>query len=132
MPGRRYNSGSYRYGYNTQEKVLELGEGHYTAEFWEYDSRIGTRWNVDPKRFPGVSPYVVNLDNPIVLKDKGGDCPVCFAILLAGFLTTPNWAIEPTGGPNDKLGIEHARNIHDRWVVYTLLASAMGAGTISP
>jgi len=40
----------YRYGFNGQEKTDELkGSGnHYTAEFWEYDSRLGRRWNVDP------------------------------------------------------------------------------------
>jgi len=37
----------YRYGFNTQEKVFEISKDHYTARYWEYDSRLGRRWNVD-------------------------------------------------------------------------------------
>ena len=49
MPGRKYSAGSaYRYGFNGQEKSDEIGEGLTTAMYWEYDSRIGRRWNVDP------------------------------------------------------------------------------------
>ena len=42
---------AYRYGFNGQEKSDEIkGEGSsYTAEFWEYDPRIGRRWNIDPE-----------------------------------------------------------------------------------
>jgi hypothetical protein len=41
MPGRSFNSGDYRYGFNGQEKDDEIaGIGNsYTAEFWQYDSR---------------------------------------------------------------------------------------------
>ena len=43
-------SGGYRYGFQNQEKDDEIkGEGiSYTAEYWEYDSRLGRRWNLDP------------------------------------------------------------------------------------
>ncbi len=78
MPGRQYTSGNkYRYGYNTQEKAEEISEGHYTAKFWEYDSRIAHRWNIDPKYkdVPMLSPYVVNINNPIMSADPNGDCP---------------------------------------------------------
>jgi hypothetical protein len=52
MPGRSFQSGSgYRYGAQGQEKVEEIAPGHYKAEFWEYDSRIGRRWNLDPFRY---------------------------------------------------------------------------------
>jgi len=65
----------YKYGYNTQEKVDEIaGAGnHYTAQFWEYDPRIVLRWNQDPKQIIGVSPYVVNGDNPNYYTDPLGD-----------------------------------------------------------
>lgn len=68
-------AGSYRYGYNTQEKVDEIaGSGnHYTAQFWEYDPRVVMRWNQDPKQIIGVSPYVINGDNPIYYTDPNGD-----------------------------------------------------------
>jgi hypothetical protein len=41
-------AGDYRYGFNGQEKVDEIsGVGnHNTALFWEYDTRLGRRWNV--------------------------------------------------------------------------------------
>ena len=50
MPGRKYQQGNsnYRYSINGQEKESELNENITTAEFWEYDSRIVRRWNVDP------------------------------------------------------------------------------------
>ncbi len=72
IPSRSFTSGSYRYGYNTQEKVDEIAQGHYTAPFWEYDSRTGIRWNVDPISFPWQSPYVTNNDNPIYFTDELG------------------------------------------------------------
>ncbi|MCC5915989.1 MAG: hypothetical protein JJU02_01545, partial [Cryomorphaceae bacterium] len=75
MPGRRYNQGDYRYGFNTQEKVDEVkGSGnHYTAEFWEYDPRVVKRWNTDPKPNPSFSPYAINQCNPIWFSDPMGD-----------------------------------------------------------
>jgi hypothetical protein len=68
---------NYRFGFNTQEKDDEVyGAGNLnTAEFWEYDTRLGRRWNVDPVEFENVSPYVVNFDNPIFLFDPNGDSP---------------------------------------------------------
>ncbi len=48
--GRGYSSETYRFGFNTQEKTDEIaGPGnHNTATFWEYDGRLGRRWNIDP------------------------------------------------------------------------------------
>jgi hypothetical protein len=51
MPGRSYTaSTAYRYGFNGQEKSIEINSdgNSYTAQFWEYDSRSGRRWNLDP------------------------------------------------------------------------------------
>jgi hypothetical protein len=75
MVNRYSNAGSYRYGVNGQEKSNEVkGEGNsYNAEFWEYDSRIGRRWNLDPKPSVGISEYSTFLDNPILLNDPFGD-----------------------------------------------------------
>lgn len=47
----------------------------YTAEFWEYDSRTGRRWNRDPKPLTEESEYATNKDNPIKYNDPNGDCP---------------------------------------------------------
>ena len=58
MPERKFDAGSgYRYGFNGQEKSDDVTAGNYTAEFWEYDSRIGRRWNRDPKYTFGLSEY---------------------------------------------------------------------------
>jgi hypothetical protein len=65
----------YRFGFNTQEKSIELNSGGNltTALFWEYDSRIGRRWNLDPKPQISISDYGVNGLNPIIMFDPMGD-----------------------------------------------------------
>lgn len=66
---------SYGFGHNTQEKVNEIsGIGnHYTALFWEYDTRLGRRWNLDPKPAVGISHYAAFGNNPILYPDVLGD-----------------------------------------------------------
>lgn len=54
-----------------------MGEGHTTALFWEYDARLGRRWNVDPITKVGQSPYSVLSNNPIIKYDEYGDCDDC-------------------------------------------------------
>jgi hypothetical protein len=73
-----------RYGFNGQEKTDEIaGIGnHTTAEFWEYDTRVGRRWNLDPKPQAGESPYSSLRDNPIMRKDADGDSSI-FPVLVA-------------------------------------------------
>ncbi|MFM1971597.1 MAG: hypothetical protein RL185_279, partial [Bacteroidota bacterium] len=66
----------YRYGgSNGQEKTDEIaGNGnHYTAEYWEYDTRLGRRWNLDPVVKEHRSPYDVFSNNPIIMVDPNGD-----------------------------------------------------------
>lgn len=72
MPGRCFNGNDYRYGMNGQEKDLEIAEGIYTAEYWEYDSRLGRRWNLDPIRRTKQSPYACFNSNPIYFIDPLG------------------------------------------------------------
>ncbi len=74
MSSRSYSSPAYRYGFNGQEKDDEVsGSGNTnTAEYWEYDPRIVTRWNRDPITFPWQSPYDINNNNPIVFTDPLG------------------------------------------------------------
>ena len=61
------NSGGYRYFFNGQEDDNEVfGEvANYTAEFWQYDSRLGRRWNIDPVFKAYESPYACFAGNPI-------------------------------------------------------------------
>jgi hypothetical protein len=78
MPNRSYSlsSGSkYRFGFNTQEKDDEVyGAGNLnTAMFWEYDTRIGRRWNTDPKGNVFESLYATFGNNPILNNDINGD-----------------------------------------------------------
>ena len=65
----------YRFGMNTQEKDDEIyGKGNASsAEFWEYDSRLGRRWNQDPKPNPSISNYACFANNPIFITDPLGD-----------------------------------------------------------
>jgi hypothetical protein len=65
----------YAFGFNTQRKDLDIDENgnHYTAEFWEYDGRIGRRWNIDPVRKDYESSYAVLSNSPISHTDILGD-----------------------------------------------------------
>jgi hypothetical protein len=65
----------YRFGFNGQEKVNEIaGTGnHNTALFWEYDTRLGRRWNLDPKPQISISDYSVVGNNPLINTDVLGD-----------------------------------------------------------
>ncbi len=74
MPGRNYqSSSSYRYGMNGQEKDNEIFEGAMTAQYWEYDSRLGKRWNVDPVEKPWRSGYDAFDNKPIWKVDPNGN-----------------------------------------------------------
>jgi hypothetical protein len=95
MPNRTFSlsSKSYRFGFNTQEKDDEVyGAGNLnTAEFWEYDTRIGRRWNVDPKPNVSVSPYATFENNPIWKNDIKGDSGVSVTLALTlGFSIAGN------------------------------------------
>jgi hypothetical protein len=81
-------AGAYRYGFNGQEKVDEIaGVGnHNTALFWEYDTRLGRRWNVDPVDQEYQSPYSVLNNNPLLYLDFNGDFGILFGLM---FLSTP-------------------------------------------
>ena len=74
LPMRTYTDGTYRYGFNGQELDQEVGNGIYTAEFWEYDARLGRRWNLDPMNWKCVeqSPYATFNNNPIFFSDPQG------------------------------------------------------------
>jgi len=75
MKGRQFNEKNFRYGLNGQEKVDEIsGDGnHTTAMFWECDTRLGRRWNQDPKPNSSISNYAVFANNPILFTDLLGD-----------------------------------------------------------
>ena len=80
MPGRSFTMGGYRYFFNGQEADNEvLGEGaSLTAEFWQYDTRLGRWWGVDPvfADNSSFSPYIFTNNNPILLIDPDGGNPI--------------------------------------------------------
>jgi len=76
--GRTYQaetSVKYRFGMNTQEKDDEIyGKGNASsAEFWEYDTRLGRRWNLDPINRIWESRYSVFGNCPITNIDIKGN-----------------------------------------------------------
>ena len=73
MKERSFSNEEYRFGFNTQEKSTELGEDTYTAEFWQYDSKIARRWNNDPRPNTSISVYAAFAGNPIWFNDVKGD-----------------------------------------------------------
>jgi RHS repeat-associated protein len=76
MAERNYSSSKYRYGYNKQERNDEVcGIGNIlTAEHWEYDSRLGRRWNTDPLEFNNASesPFACFSNSPVNYFDEKG------------------------------------------------------------
>ena len=70
----RYAMGGYRYSFTGQESDNEVyGEGKsLSAEFWQYDTRLGRRWNVDPVFKEYESPYACFAGNPVWFADKFG------------------------------------------------------------
>ncbi len=74
MPGRKFNTPEYAYGHGGQLADDEITDNrsHYSAEYWEYDSRLGRRWNVDPVVYPWQSSYATFNNNPIVFNDPKG------------------------------------------------------------
>ncbi len=77
MPNRSYTAGSqFRYGFNGQESSNEVSNNSTTAEFWQYDSRIARRWNLDPRPDISESPYSSFKCNPVLFSDVLGDTSV--------------------------------------------------------
>ena len=68
------NIGGYRYFFNGQEGDNEVfGDGMgLSAEFWQYDTRLCRRWNLDPVFKEYESPYACFAGNPVWLKDPLG------------------------------------------------------------
>jgi len=93
----RYYNGGYRYFFNGQEADNEvLGEGvSLSAEFWQYDSRLGRRWNVDPVFKEYESPYACFAGNPVWFADRfGADTIFDDETARKNFLDTYNEIVE--------------------------------------
>ncbi len=104
---RTVSAESYRYGWQTQERVDEIsGSGnHYTAEHWEYDPRVVFRWNRDPVVKHDQSPYSILAGNPIWFIDPNGADSSLYNANTGAFMAkgiTPEddktaiWTVDPT------------------------------------
>jgi hypothetical protein len=84
MPGRNFNSTSYRYGFGNHEKDDEVsGSGNaYDFGGYGYDPRLNRRKTPDPKgrMMPGYSPYAYAKCNPILYIDQDGQYPFTFFV----------------------------------------------------
>lgn len=92
----------YRFGFNGHENDNEVkGTGnHLSFGDYGYDTRLGRRWNIDPKtkKFPDVSPYSFASNSPILFVDKDGKEVVASSIEAQTLvLKTLNYAF---GGGN--------------------------------
>jgi hypothetical protein len=93
----------YLYGFNGIEKADKIsGAGnHYTALYGEYESRLGRRWNEDPKPNPSISSYAVFANNPIWYNDPLLDTlPITYSSLQTNYPTTgtPSQMYNSVGG----------------------------------
>jgi RHS repeat-associated protein len=76
MPGRSFQSGGYRYGFNGKEKdPTEFGSlTHYDYGFRIYNPALGRFLSVDPlkKEYPELTPYQFASNTPIFAIDLDG------------------------------------------------------------
>lgn len=76
MPGRKYSTGSYRYGFNGKENDNEVkGEGNQQDYgFRIYDPRLVRFLSVDPltRKYPWYTPYQFAGNTPIIATDLDG------------------------------------------------------------
>jgi len=72
--GENTRAGGYRFGFNGMEADDEIAgvKNSYTAEYWQYDPRIGRRWNTDPVFKPWESRYACFSSNPVLYTDPRG------------------------------------------------------------
>lgn len=76
MPGRKFNSGDYKYGFNGKEKDDETYGGGNAYDFGGrmLDPRLGRWLSVDPLagKYPNISPYAFAINTPISAIDPDG------------------------------------------------------------
>lgn len=80
MPGRTFNGGDYRFGFNGMEKDDDIdGVSGSKLDFGAriYDSRIGKFLSIDPlyKKYSSWTPYSFVNNNPILFLDADGKEP---------------------------------------------------------
>lgn len=91
MPGRKYNIGDYRYGFNGKEadrKKEWASLVHYDYGFRIYNPALGKWLSVDPlsRKNQSISPYAQTDNNPVLFLDPDGRDN----ILYIAFITNKN------------------------------------------
>lgn len=78
MPGKDYNSGEYRYGFNGKERETSFDSDSYDFGARVYNSLTGKWMSVDPlfKKGPQFSPFAFSFNNPILFKEENGKWPL--------------------------------------------------------
>ncbi len=87
MPGRRYNSSDYSYGFNGNKKDNALkgdGNSYNTTAFGTYDPRTGRllHSNSSWSTYPGMNPYSYSFNNPIIHSDAYTKNPLAAVMRL--------------------------------------------------
>ncbi len=74
MPGRGYNAGNYRYGFNGKEDNKDISEGGQDYGMRIYDKRLGRFLSTDPlaKSYPMLTAYQFASNSPISGIDLDG------------------------------------------------------------
>ncbi len=95
QPGRSWEGGEWRYGFNGQERESEqTTKEAYSAQYWYYVPAVCQRWNIDPKARSSDSPYACYFGNPIIYIDPNGLEPVVEATNNPDDANRWKWRIE--------------------------------------
>lgn len=73
-PGRTYNAGNYRYGFNGKEKDADIDGNNYDYGARIYNPQIGRWLSVDPlqEQYSSLTPYSFVANTPLQAKDPDG------------------------------------------------------------
>ena len=114
MPGRIFAAGSYRFGFQGQEKDDEIkGEGNsINYKFRMHDPRLGRFFAVDPlaPKFPWWTPYQFSGNIPIWAREYEGLEPV---YTTGNALDGPEYMdVELTHAAHIEAHVSRAQSIH--------------------
>jgi RHS repeat-associated protein len=95
MPGLKYNSDKYRFGYIGKENISEIGNNTLDFSGRYYNSSIGRWFSIDPhsNMLPWLSTYHYSYNNPIYFLDNNGKLawPISKTGSGDGWNTTAGW-----------------------------------------
>ncbi|MCK6649161.1 MAG: HNH/ENDO VII family nuclease [Bacteroidia bacterium] len=78
VPGRKFNTPTYRYGFNGKEKEDEIANAESAYDDFGariYDARLGRFLSIDPlfEKYPDYTPYLFAGNKPIWMLDRDGE-----------------------------------------------------------